>query len=128
VIFSLVAQRALEPGSKLAACRWAAERVAIEGLVGLDAETALCRNGVSARCAGRDRGGDLRYHRPTLLNLACHVIFVDTTSTHWQLDNADELAELAATPARTTGSRGRPSRRPALGGTPRITGPRCRRW
>ena len=32
VLFALVAQRALEPGSKLAATRWVGERVAIEGL------------------------------------------------------------------------------------------------
>jgi hypothetical protein len=31
----------------------------------------------------------------TLLNLACDVVFVDTTSTYWELDGADELAELA---------------------------------
>ena len=30
-----------------------------------------------------------------LLNLACDVVFVDTTSTYWELDIADELAELA---------------------------------
>jgi hypothetical protein len=30
-----------------------------------------------------------------LLNLACDVIFVDATSTYWELDIADELAELA---------------------------------
>ena len=34
VVFALVAQRALEPGSKLAATRWVAERVAIEGCAG----------------------------------------------------------------------------------------------
>jgi hypothetical protein len=32
VLFALVAQRALEPSSKLAATRWVAERVAVEGL------------------------------------------------------------------------------------------------
>ena len=31
----------------------------------------------------------------TLLNLSCDVVFVDTTSTYWELDGADELAELA---------------------------------
>jgi hypothetical protein len=35
VVFALVAQRALEPASKLAATRWVAERVAIDGLSGL---------------------------------------------------------------------------------------------
>jgi hypothetical protein len=34
VLFALVAQRALEPGSKLAGTRWAAERAAIEGCTG----------------------------------------------------------------------------------------------
>ena len=34
VIFALVAQLALEPGSKLAATGWVAERVAIEGCEG----------------------------------------------------------------------------------------------
>src|SRR6266540_3203758 len=32
VVFALVAQRALEPGSKLAGTRWVAQRVFIEGL------------------------------------------------------------------------------------------------
>ena len=40
VVFALVAQRALEPGSKLAATRWVAERVAIEGLSGLSDDQA----------------------------------------------------------------------------------------
>jgi transposase len=31
----------------------------------------------------------------TLLNLSCDVVFVDTTSTYWELDGPDELAELA---------------------------------
>jgi hypothetical protein len=35
VLFALVAQRACEPGSKLAATGWVAERVAIEGLAAL---------------------------------------------------------------------------------------------
>ena len=34
MIFALVAQRALEPASKLAAIRWVAERVAVEGYAG----------------------------------------------------------------------------------------------
>jgi len=40
VLFALVAQRALEPGSKLAATRWIAERVAIERLVELTDDQA----------------------------------------------------------------------------------------
>ena len=40
VVFALVAQRALEPGSKLAATRWVGERVAIDGLAGLSDDQA----------------------------------------------------------------------------------------
>jgi len=40
VVFTLVAQRALEPGSKLAATKWVAERVAIEGLAVLSDDAA----------------------------------------------------------------------------------------
>ncbi len=40
VLFALVAQRALAPGSKLAGTRWVAERVAIEGLPGLTDDQA----------------------------------------------------------------------------------------
>ncbi len=40
VVFALVAQRALEPGSKLAATKWAAQRVAIEGCEGFTDDAA----------------------------------------------------------------------------------------
>ncbi|MGI8948007.1 MAG: hypothetical protein ACR2FV_08565 [Ornithinimicrobium sp.] len=40
VLFALVAQRALEPASKLAATRWVAERVAIQGLPGFSDDQA----------------------------------------------------------------------------------------
>src|SRR6266571_3721344 len=40
VVFALVAQRALAPASKLACCRWVAERVAIGGLAGLSDDQA----------------------------------------------------------------------------------------
>ncbi len=40
VLSVLVAQRALEPGSKLAGTRWVAERVAIEGCTGFSDDAA----------------------------------------------------------------------------------------
>jgi hypothetical protein len=40
VLFALVAQRALEPGSKLAATRWVAERVGITGCAGFSDDAA----------------------------------------------------------------------------------------
>jgi hypothetical protein len=41
VVFALVAQRALEPGSKLAGTKWVAERVAIEGCVGFTDDAGI---------------------------------------------------------------------------------------
>ncbi len=40
VVFALVAQRALEPGSKLAATTWVTERVVVEGLTGVSDDQA----------------------------------------------------------------------------------------
>jgi hypothetical protein len=94
VIFALVAQRALEPGSKLAACRWTAERVVIEGLDGLDTDAAYAGMDFLLAALPEIAAG-IFDTTATLLNLACDVVFVDTTSTYWELDGADDLVELA---------------------------------
>jgi hypothetical protein len=94
VVFALVAQRACEPGSKLAATRWVAQRVAVEGCPGFDADAAYAAMDflLAALPEIAERIFDATAN---LLNLSCDVIFVDTTSTYWELDVADELAELA---------------------------------
>ena len=94
VIFALVAQRALEPGSKLAATRWAGERVAIEGCPGFDADAAYAGMDFLLDALGEIAVGVFDT-TATLLNLSCDVIFVDTTSTYWELEGPDEVAELA---------------------------------
>ena len=94
VIFALVAQRALEPGSKLAATRWVTERVAIEGCPGFDADAAYAAMDFLLDALGEIAAGVFDA-TATLLNLSCDVIFVDTTSTYWELEGADELADLA---------------------------------
>ena len=94
VIFALVAQRALEPGSKLAATGWVAQRVAIEGCPGFDADAAYVAMDFLLDALDEVAAGVFDT-TASLLNLSCDVIFVDTTSTYWQLDGADELAELA---------------------------------
>ncbi len=95
VLFALVAQRALEPGSKLAATGWVAHRVAIAGLAGLTDDQAyramdfllealpLIAVEVFASVAH-------------LLNLDLDIVFVDTTSTYWEVDVADEIADEVA--------------------------------
>jgi hypothetical protein len=94
VIFALVAQRALEPGSKLAATRWVSERVAIEGCAGFDADAAYAAMDFLLEALPEIAAGVFDA-TATLLNLSCDVVFVDTTSTYWELDGPDELAELA---------------------------------
>ena len=94
VVFALVAQRALEPGSKLAATKWVAERVAIEGLTALSDDAAYAAmdflldalDGIAAEVFGSVAH---------LLNLDLDIVFVDTTSTYWEVDVPDELADLA---------------------------------
>src|SRR6266496_3059646 len=60
VLFALVANRALAPSSKLAAARWVSEDVAIDG------------------------------QAANLLNLEVDLLFFDTTSTYFELDEPDE--------------------------------------
>jgi hypothetical protein len=93
VIFALVAQRALEPGSKLAATRWVAERVAIQDCAGFDDDAAYAAMDFLLAALG-EIAAEIFASVAHLLNLDVEIIFVDTTSTYWELEVADELAEL----------------------------------
>jgi len=93
VLFALVAQRALAPGSKLAGTRWVAERVAIEGLPGLSDDQA-CRAMDFLLEALEQIAGEIFGSVAHLLNLDLDLVFVDTTSTYFELDVPDELADL----------------------------------
>jgi len=92
VVFCLVAQRALQPGSKLAATDWVAKRVAVTGCPGFtdDAYAAMdflldALDGIAAEVFGSVAH---------LLNLDLDIVFVDTTSTYFELDVPGELAAL----------------------------------
>jgi len=93
VVFSLVAQRALEPGSKLAATKWVAERVAIEGCAGFSEDAAYAAMDFLLE-ALPEIASEIFGSVAHLLNLDLDIIFVDTTSTYWEVDGADELADL----------------------------------
>ena len=94
VIFALVAQRALDPGSKLAATRWVAERVAIGGLAGFSDDQAYRAMDFLLE-ALNEIAAEIFSSVAHLLNLDLDIVFVDTTSTYWETEVADELAELA---------------------------------
>ena len=94
VVFALVAQRALEPGSKLAATPWVAERVAVDGLAELSDDQAyramdFLLDALDEIAAGIF--GSVAH----LLNLDLDIVFVDTTSTYWEVETADTDPELA---------------------------------
>ncbi len=93
VVFALVAQRALEPGSKLAATRWVAERVAIEGLMALSDDAAYAAMDFLLD-ALEGIAGEVFGSVAHLLNLDLDIVFVDTTSTYWEVEVPDELAQL----------------------------------
>jgi hypothetical protein len=93
VVFALVAQRALKPGSKLAATDWVAKRVAIEGLSGFTDDQAYRAMDFLLE-ALNEIAGEIFSSVAHLLNLDLDIIFVDTTSTYWEVDGADELADL----------------------------------
>ncbi len=93
VVFSLVAQRALEPGSKLAGTKWVAERVAIEGCAGFSEDAAYAAMDFLLE-ALPEIASEIFGSVAHLLNLDLDIIFVDTTSTYWEVDGADELADL----------------------------------
>jgi len=93
VVFALVAQRALEPGSKLAGTKWVAERVAIQGCAGFSEDAAYAAMDFLLE-ALPEIASEIFGSVAHLLNLDLDIIFVDTTSTYWEVDGADELADL----------------------------------
>ncbi|MGH3517788.1 MAG: IS1634 family transposase [Haloechinothrix sp.] len=93
VLFALVAQRALEPGSKLAATGWVAERVAIEHCAGFSDDAAYRAMDFLLDALG-EIAAQIFASVAHLLNLDVDIVFVDTTSTYWEVEVADELAEL----------------------------------
>jgi transposase len=104
IVFALVAQRALKPGSKLAATEWVAKRVAINGLTSFTDDQAY-RAMDFLLDALPEIASEIFSSVAHLLNLDLDIIFVDTTSTYWEVDVADELADLQETVDDDGGSR-----------------------
>jgi Transposase DDE domain len=94
VVFALVAQRALEPGSKLAATRWVAERVFLEGCPAFSDDAAYAA--MDFLLGALDEvASEIFWSVAHLLDLDVDIVFVDSTSTYWELEVAAELAETA---------------------------------
>jgi hypothetical protein len=97
VIFALVAQRALEPGSKLAATGWVAERVAIEGCAGFTDDAAYAGMDFLLDALA-EIAAEVFASVAHLLNLDLDLVLVDTTSTYFETETADDLPELQEDP------------------------------
>jgi Transposase DDE domain len=90
VLFALVANRAIEPMSKLSAAEWASEDVVIPGLAGMDDAQAYRAMDLLVEA---DTQGQVQeavfFAVANLLNLEVDVLFFDTTSTYFERDTED---------------------------------------
>jgi hypothetical protein len=92
VLFALVANRAIDPVSKLAAAEWASNDVAITGLEEMDEDQAYRAMDLLVEadtCAGVQEA--VFFAVADLLNLEVDLLFFDTTSTYFETEHADEL-------------------------------------
>jgi Transposase DDE domain len=88
VVFALVANRALDPSSKLAASRWVGEDVAIDGLAATSDDA--CYRAMDWLLEINDALEQEIFHQvANLLNLEVDLLFFDTTSTYFELDEPD---------------------------------------
>jgi transposase len=88
VIFAMVANRALEPLSKLAASKWLCERAWINGLAELD-EDACYRAMDWLLEVEDDLAEQVYFETADLLNLEVDLLFFDTTSTYFERETPD---------------------------------------
>ena len=89
VLFALVANRALDPSSKLAAAHWAGRKAHIEGLPATTDDA--CYRAMDWLMQVRDAlEREVFAQVANLLNLEVDLLFFDTTSTYFELDAEDE--------------------------------------
>lgn len=103
VLFALVANRALEPTSKLAASEWASKDVHIPGLDDMDEDQAyramdlLVEEGTASEVQKA-----VFFKSADILNLEVDLLFFDTTSTYFEAE-PDEADEGGSPPFRAYG-------------------------
>ena len=89
VLFALVANRALAPSSKLAAARWISEGALITGLP--SASDDACYRAMDWLLEIKDQLEKKVFDTlADLLNLEVDLLFFDTTSTYFVMEEADE--------------------------------------
>jgi len=90
VLFALVASRAIDPCSKLAAAEWASCDVALPGLAGMDEDQAYRAMDL---LVDADVEGEVQkavfFAAADLLNLEVDLLLFDTTSTYFERDEEE---------------------------------------
>jgi transposase len=89
LLFALVANRALAPRSKLGMERWVGRKAHIEGLDGVQSH-ALYRAMDFLLEHGEAIQQSVFFSVATLLNLEVDLLFFDTTSSYFEIEDADE--------------------------------------
>jgi hypothetical protein len=93
LLFALVANRALAPDSKLYLERWVGEQVFIEGLDKVSVH--MLYRAIDFLIEHNDEvQKDVYFSVATLLNLEVDLLFFDTTSTYFEIENEDLLEEV----------------------------------
>lgn len=88
LIFAMVADRALAPSSKLAMEHWVSEEVTIPGLAEVEVHQ-LYRAMDFLIEASEELQYDIFFTAANLLNLEVDLIFVDTTTTYFEIEGED---------------------------------------
>jgi hypothetical protein len=90
VLFALVANRALDPCSKLAAAEWASCDVHIPGLAGMDEDQAYRAMDLLVEADAQAKVQEAVFFAcADLLNLEVDLLFFDTTSTYFERDEPE---------------------------------------
>ena len=90
VLFALVANRALDPCSKLAAAEWASLDVHVPGLAGMDDDQAYRAMDLLVEADAQARLQEAVFFAcADLLNLEVDLLFFDTTTTYFERDEPE---------------------------------------
>jgi hypothetical protein len=91
VLFALVANRALDPCSKLAAAEWASLDVHVTGLAGMDEDQAYRAMDLLVEADAEAKVQEAVFFAcADLLNLEVDLLFFDTTSTYFERDEPEQ--------------------------------------
>jgi transposase len=91
VLFALVANRAIDPMSKLATAEWASNDVALPGIESMDEDQAYrAMDLLVAADAQAEVQEAVFFAVADLLNLEVDLLFFDTTSTYFERDSEEE--------------------------------------